>query len=150
MALCVLATSLFVASPARAGDDPGIALAFGVGAAIVATPATVTIVGTSVQLARDERPGLGWPIAALVSGAVSAGAGVALMATSPQGYGKIYVPQFAGGIVDLVLGAVAITTGSLVLVKRSRTAPRAALAPLVLVDARGALAPGVGVAIGSF
>ena len=149
MGAAALAGGLLVTPPAR-GEDSGITTAFIVGLAVVATPAAVTLVGTSVQLGSDARPGLGWPIGGLVCGGLSLAGGVALMATSPQGQGRIYVPQFAGGAVDAMFGAAVITTSSLVLAKRLRMVNGATLVPLVIADARGRLVPGVGVDLGSF
>jgi hypothetical protein len=144
-ASAALFAGLFLApQPARAGDDPIIVMAFGVSTAAVAIPALVTIPGNAVMLARDEKPGLGWPIAGLVSGAVNLGLGVAFVATSPQGSGKPWWPQVGFGAVNLALGAADVVLSALVLAKRAKHGERATLVPLPLTDARGRMAGGLG------
>jgi hypothetical protein len=138
-----------VASEARADGQIDGAIIGGEVVAMIAP--TVTLVGNSIVLGVVDRPGFGWPIAGLICGGLGLGGGIALMAGSPQGYGKIYKPLMIGGAVLAGISLADIVVSSVVIAKgvRSRRdapepAPSAAWAPvpvlapgLVGVEARG-------------
>lgn len=119
----------------RLGREADTALAV-VGAGLVLSPLAVN----AVYIAQGRRSPLGWRVAGGVVGGVLCAMGAVSLAASPDRTGRI------GAAVALALGAadlgLAVWSGAL--------PERVAVHPAVPFDARGGLAPGVGVTLRAF
>ncbi len=151
-AICaaVCATVLLLAPGVRAEGDLAIdATIIGAGS-LPAVPGLVLAVGNGVYLARGERANLGWRVSGFIFGGLNLAVGTAFVATSPQGFGKLYVPQFGIGMVNLVVGAADIVLSALSTARPEGATPRATVVPMPVADARGRVAPGIGVQVVTF
>ena len=138
---------LVQSKPAQAGDGlgSGLAIVLGIYGGVAAANAT-SIAASSVYLGMERPSPVGWQVYSYAVGGLTFGAGLFFGITAAaHGYEDPMAWIVAGvGATTLTMSILAAT------LNRKKTLPSVTVAPILLRDVEGGLAPGVGLSVMSF